>query len=367
MMTQTDARMMKTVFVTALVLALGGVQTVDAKGLTIGVVAPQSGPFAILGKQVMEGARVQAESSGNTVFAVPESCEADSGVEVASRLIAGGASVAIGFLCADSLIGGAQALKEAGIPAIALSARSRIVFEDAVKRDWPIFSLAPRPGEEAVRTAGLLAKLWPDSAIALLDDGTINAHELAANIRLELESEGVKPVLADNFRPGLDNQKLLVRQLQKSGAVAVYIAGSRGDVATIARDAAGSGISIIGGETLLAPDDTVALPNGVMAVLPEIWREQPAASGVVQALAEQKIVAEGYVLPAHAAALIVDKAEAMTSDKLDLAKALSTGTFATAIGTVSFGNDHYRAQDVFRLMEWQNGGFQTAGRLAQTQ
>ena len=358
--------MMKTVLTTVMALAIG-VTAVSAKGLTIGVVAPKDGPFAILGKQVMAGARAQAEAAGNTVLPVPESCEAESGVDVASRLIAGGATVAIGFLCADSLIGGAQALKEAGIPAITLSARSRIVFEDAVKRDWPLYSLAPRPGEEARKTADYLARLWPNSAIAILDDGTINAHELAANVRLELESQGMKPVLADNFRPGLDNQKLLVRQLQKSAAVAVYIAGSRGDVATIARDAAGTGINIIGGEALLAADDSVALPDGVMAVLPEIWREQPAASGIVQALAEQKIVAEGYVLPAHAAALIVDKAEAAASDKQDLAKALATGTFETSIGTVSFGKDHFRDQDIYRLMEWRNGAFQPVSKAEASQ
>lgn len=353
---------MKTALVTVLALALGSVAAAQAKGLTIGVVAPQDGAFAILGKQVMAGARAQAEAAGNTVLPVPESCEAESGVDVASRLIAGGASVAIGFLCADSLIGGAQALKEAGIPAITLSARSRIVFEDAVKHDWPLFSLAPRPGEEARKTAEYLAKLWPNSAIAILDDGTINAHELAANLRLELENIGIKPVLANNFRPGLDNQKLLVRQLQKAGAVAAYIAGSRGDVATVARDASGTGIGIMGGEALLAAEESVPLPNGVMAVLPEIWREQPAASAVAQALGEQQIAVEGYVLPAHAAALIVDKAEAASGGKQDIAKVLLTNTFETSIGTVSFGQDHFRAQDIYRLMEWHDGAFQPVSK-----
>lgn len=359
--------MTKRALIAAFALSLTMAHGVEAKSLTIGVVAPDSGPFAILGRQVMDGARAQAEASGNTVLAVPESCEPDSSVDIASRLIAGGASVAIGFLCADSLIGGMQALKDAGIPALTLSARSRVLFEDAVKHDWPLYSLAPRPQEEAAATAGYITDLWPNSAVALIDDGTLNAHELAVNVRLELKDKGMKPVFTDNFRPGLDSQKMIVRQLQKAGAAAVYIVGSRGDVAVIARDLAGTGIKVMGGEQLVAADDAVALPDGVLAVVPEIWRDRPAASAVVQALSEQNIVAEGYVLPAHAAALIVDKAESSTGSGRDLAQVLANGTFETAIGTVTFGPDHYRAENAFRLMEWRNGAFQPVQKAAHSQ
>lgn len=350
--------MTKLALTTSVLLSLLSAGLADAKGLTIGVVAPVDGPFAILGKQIMEGAKAQAEAAGNTILPVPESCAPDSGVDVASRLIAGGASVAIGFLCADSLIGSAQALKDASIPAITLSARSKVLFEDAVKHQWPIYSLSARPGAEASATAGFIAGAWPGTGIALLDDGTLNSHELAANIRLELEEKGIKPVLAETFRPSLENQKILVRRLQKAGVSAVYIAGARSDVAVIARDAAGTGIALMGGDQLVAADDGVPLPDGVLAVIPERWREQPAASGLVQALAEQNIVAEGYVLPAHAAAQIVDKAQGMISDKQDLAASIAGSSFDTAVGTVTFAKDHFRAEDVYRLTEWRNGAFQ---------
>jgi branched-chain amino acid transport system substrate-binding protein len=359
--------MNKLILTSAALLGLLATGPATARGLTIGVVAPQAGPFANLGKQVMDGARAQAEAAGNTVLSVPETCEPDSGVDVASRLIAGGASVAVGFLCSDSLIGGAQALKEAGIPALTLSARSKVLFEDAVKHGWPVYSLAPRPGEEAQTTAAFMAGLWPNSGIALLDDGTLNSHELAANVRLELEAKGIKPVLAEAFRPSLDNQKILVRRLQKAGVSAVYVAGARSDVAIIARDAAGSGITFMGGDQLLAADDDQPLADGVLAVIPERWRELPGASAIVQALSEHDVVAEGYVLPAHAAAQIVDKAETSMTGKQDFAAALASGTFETAIGTVSFAKDHFRAENVYRLLEWRGGSFQPPAKAGQTQ
>lgn len=349
--------MKKLALTTAALFSLLSGGLADAKGLTIGVVAPQDGPFAILGKQIMAGAKAEAEAAGNTVLAVPETCAPDSGVDVASRLIAGGASVAVGFLCADSLLGSAQALKDASIPAITLSARSKVLFEDAVKHGWPIYSLSSRPGEEASATATFIAGVWPNSGIALLDDGTLNSHELAANVRLELETKGIKPVIAEAFRPSLDNQKILIRRLQKAGVTNVYVAGARSDVAIIARDASAAGISVMGGEQLVASDDGVALPDGVLAVIPERWGEQPAAASTVHALEQQNVVVEGYVLPAFAAAQIVEQAEAIVSDKQDLAASIAGGHFDTAIGTVSFAKDHFRAEDIYRLMQWRDGAF----------
>jgi branched-chain amino acid transport system substrate-binding protein len=333
--------------------------SVSAAGLTIGVVAPTGGQFAVLGKQIIDGARMQAEASGNTILAVPESCEDNSGEEIAKRLISGGADAAIGFLCSESLSGSLAALKTGGIPAITLSVRSRVLFEDAIKNGWPVFSLAPGPGEEAQATAGFIAENWSGTPFALLDDGTISAHELAANVRLELESKGLAPTIAETFRPGLDNQARLVRKLEKAEITEAYIAASRNDVAVIARDAdsQATGVTILGSEALLAADEDVALPQGVQAIMPDVWRDRPEASAVVQALAEKGIVAEGYVLPAHAAAFIVEKAAKEKSKGETLAQAIARANFATVIGPVSFGADRLRKESAYQLTEWRDGAF----------
>lgn len=332
----------------------------NASGLTLAIVAPTEGPFAQLGQQIEDGARAQGEAAGNTILNVPETCEPGSGEEIAKRLISGGADAAIGFLCTPSLETALPALKSAGIPAITLSVRSRILFEDAGKQKWPLFSLAPSPGEEATATAAIIADKWAGTAFALIDDGTINAHELAANIRLELESKGLTPVLADNFRPSLPSQSLLVRRLVKAGVSQVYIAASRADIAVIARDAdkLNANLTIMGGEALLSADEDVAMTPGVLAVMPSMWRNRPAASAVVQALAEKDIIAEGYVLPAHAAAFIVDKAAQARKDGESLADAIARNEFSTVLGPVSFGPDHIRKQDAYQLEVWRNGGFE---------
>lgn len=331
-----------------------------AKGLTIGVVSPAEGPFALLGKQILEGASAEAEASGNIILAVPETCEAGSGEDVAKRLISGGVDAAIGFLCSDSLDTSLAALGGAGIPAITLSVRSRILFEDAVKHKWPFYTLAPAPGEEATATADFIAANWAGTPYAIIDDGTLNFHELAANIRLELEGKGLAPTLTDNYQPSRTSQRLLTHRLAKAGITGVYVAGTRNDTAIIARDAAAeaTGMTIMGGEALMAAEEDVALPAGVLAVMPDMWRNKPEASDIVQALAEKGIIAEGYVLPAYSAALIVEKASEEKKSYETLAEAIERGNFATPIGPVSFGPDHMRKEDAFQLNEWRDGAFQ---------
>lgn len=332
----------------------------NAKGLTIGVVAPAEGPFALLGKQILAGATAEAEASGNVILAVPETCEAGNGEDVAKRLISGGADAAIGFLCSDSLDTSLAALGDAGIPAITLSVRSRILFEDAVKHKWPLYTLAPAPGEEATATADFIAANWAGTPYAIIDDGTLNFHELAANIRLELEGKGLAPMVTDNFRPGLTSQRLLAHRLAKAGITGVYVAGTRNDTAIIARDAAAeaTGMTVLGGESLLAAEEDVPLPAGVLAVMQDIWRNRPEASAIVQALSDKGIIAEGYVLPAYSAALIVEKASEEKKSGETLAAAIAQGNFTTPIGPVSFGPDHMRKEDAFRLNEWRDGAFQ---------
>ncbi len=331
-----------------------------AAGLTIGVVAPQSGPYKILGKQILDGARVQIEAAGNEMLAIEESCEEGSGEEIAAQAISAGAVATIGYLCSQSLWDALPALKDAGIPAITLSVRSPILFEDSLKAQWPLFSLAPPMEAQEDAIASIIRTEWSGIPFAILDDGTIHSRELAAHVRQTLEEKGLTAQFADAFRPAIENQIRMVRRLKKAGISHVFISGDRNDAAIFARDANAEGIdlTILGGESLLAADDSVPLGDGVLAVIPEPWRSRPEASTIVNALEELGISAEGYVLPAHAAAQIADKAaEQAQADDKSMAEILEGQTFTTANGAVSFNADHIRNTQPYELFKWQTGAF----------
>lgn len=327
-----------------------------ADGLTVAVVAPAEGPLAVLGDQVRAGARAAAEAAGDRIVEVAEACDETDDDRIARAVLAAEASAAVGFLCTEGLAASLPALAEAGVPAVTLSVRSGILMEDALKKGWPLFRLAPAPKAEAEKAVEVIARDWVAEPFALIDDGTIHARELTEAIRLRLEEIGMKATFVDTFRPAQEQQITLVRRLAKTGVTRVFVGGDRTDTAIIARDAAAERASfrLLGGEQLVAADPLVPMTDGVQAIALPDYAALPEGAPVAAALKEEKIVAEGYVLPAHAAVTLLSAA---AKDGGALAGALEGKTFATALGPVAFGADHELRENPYRLLEWRAGAF----------
>ncbi|TCT40893.1 branched-chain amino acid ABC transporter substrate-binding protein [Martelella mediterranea] len=346
-----------TLFLTAMLLA-GHAYAVD--GGTIGLVTPLSGDYSILGKQLAEGAQLQASHSGAVVTVIDESCEEGSGVAVADQLIAAGAEIAIGFMCSATLRSALPILKDAGIPAITVSVRSTPLMEEALKAGWPLYRMAPSQKDEADELTEIIMSQWADKPVALLDDGTIYFRELINAVRNRIEERGLKPVIVDTFRPAQEQQAALVRRLEQAGATHILIGGTRNDTAIIARDAAQSGASltILGGDSLRAPDEPVKLENGILAAaLPEFATLPPAAE-ISEDAQQAGINAEGYVVPGAAAVLVATQAlNAADSEETDIEKILQTRHFDTPLGPVSFTPEHELSDNPLMLLSWQNGQF----------
>lgn len=339
---------------TALAVVLS---VLPAGAATLAVIAPTSGPFGVLGAQIFAGAAKLAAEKKMTVTRIPESCETGSGDKIAAMIVAAKASAAVGFLCTESLETGAGALKSAGIPAISVSVRSKILFEDTAKEHWPIVSLAPYFDDEAEKLISVIVEGWQGSAFAIVDDGTLPARELTEAVRTRLEAKGLKPQFADTFRPGLDNQIALMRRLQKANATRVLFAGDRSDAAIIARDAAAENIplTLLGGEALNAADPSVPLADGVLAVLTPETPE--TAKPLIDTLAKDGVVAEGYVLPAYAAATIAAEAiESAAKSGKSVAATLTEGRYDTVLGSFTFGKD-VPHRNPYLLMAWKGGKF----------
>ena len=81
-------------------------------GESIGVVAPQNGPLALLGAQVAAGAGFEIRQSGNTLVAVNEICEDNSGAAVGDALVAAQRRAAAQALEAVGLAGAPQRLAQ---------------------------------------------------------------------------------------------------------------------------------------------------------------------------------------------------------------------------------------------------------------
>jgi branched-chain amino acid transport system substrate-binding protein len=332
---------------------------VMAKAAVIGVVAPQRGPFASLGSQILAGARASAKASGDRLVEVDETCDEAGGPAAAKALIDAKVTIAIGFLCVETLTGSLPQLKNRGIPALTVSVRSRILMEDALRNGWPFFRMSPTDEAEADQVARSILDLWKAQPIGLIDDGTIYGRELTNAVRQRLEPVGIRPVFTDTYRPGQEQQIALVRRLAKAGATHVLVGGDRNDIAVIARDAAAENItlSLIGGDSLRAPNQPVALRAGVLAVTLPDYAADPQAADAVRALRAASTEPDGYTLPAYAAVQVAHQALASPAAGNDLADAIGRGTFQTAIGPVAFTPGHELKTNPYRLQEWQGTTF----------
>jgi len=349
---------MKTALLASLIGALAlAAPPAAARGLTVAVVAPKEGPLAILGQQIRDGARFAAQADGDTVVEIAEACDESDGAGIAKAVLAADAAAAIGFLCTEGLSASLPALAEAKVPAITLSVRSGILMEDALKKKWPLFRLAPGPKAEAEKAVETITRDWKSEPFALIDDGTIHARELVETVRLHLEDVGMKAAFVDTFRPAQEQQIALVRRLAKTGVTRVFIGGDRTDAAVIARDAKAekAPFRLLGGEALVGADPAVPMTDGVEAIALPDYALTPEGRPVADAMKEKGIVAEGYVLPAHAAMTAL--AAAAATEGGDLADRLAAGSFTTAIGPLSFGADHELRDNPYRLLVWRAGAF----------
>ena len=129
-------------------LLAGALSGGTASAAVIGVVAPQSGPYALLGQQIRAGARAAATVGGDRLVEIDERCDEGDGADTARALIDAKTDIAIGFLCVETLTTALPALKTAHIPAVSVSVRSKILMEDALRNDWPFFRIAPAESAE---------------------------------------------------------------------------------------------------------------------------------------------------------------------------------------------------------------------------
>lgn len=355
--------------VLALSLATGGpaVSVAAAAGLKVAVVAPVEGPFAVLGRQILDGAAFGAAARGSEIVPVPETCEAGDADRLRAAVKAAAAEAVIGFLCTESLEAVLPDLAPLSVPAITLSVRSQILMDDALKNGWPLWRLAPGARMEAARLAETILERWRGEPLAMIDDGTIYGRELVQSVRDALSEIGVTPVFTDTFRPAQEQQIGLVRRLARSGATHVLVGGDRADVSIIARDARAEGLTlaILGGDSLDAADAPVPLSEGVLAVT----RPDPATlSAAVETVGQMRAAGlqpDGYVLPAFAAIALLEQAkEQAEADDTPLTGAMAKGPYRTVLGPIRFDGGHELADNPYRLMEWRQGRFRPAPPVA---
>ncbi|MDN2567867.1 branched-chain amino acid ABC transporter substrate-binding protein [Aquibium sp. A9E412] len=335
--------------------------TAAARDLGIGLAAPLSGDAALLGQQVLDGARAAVASRADTVrLEIADSrCDAEGGAAAARHFVQRAVPVAVGFLCTEAIEAALPILTEAGIPVVTPGVRTNALTDGRARTGWQVFRLAPRADDEEKAVARILTERWREALFAIVDDGTIYGRELAESLRAEAELAGLEPVFVDTYRPQLDNQIGLVGRLRRAGATHVFVGGDRSDIALIARDAAelDYALTIAGGEALRAPGGEVPLADGVLMVgLPD-WPDiaAPDSLAAFEALGTEP---DGYAVPAFAAVEVAAAAaHAAAEGERPPAEVLAARRFESALGPLRFGADGELQRPLYGLYRYRDGRF----------
>ncbi|RWF39297.1 MAG: ABC transporter substrate-binding protein, partial [Mesorhizobium sp.] len=163
----------------------------------VGVAAPLSGPSAILGKQVEDGAALAAEANGVAIKTADDACTADGGAAAAKEFVDAKVDIVVGFLCTEAIEAALPILKDANIPVITVGVRTESLTDRRAKTGWPVYRLGPRGDDERNAVAAKLTQLWRDDLFAIIDDGTIYGREMAETLRAAVEQAALKPVFTD--------------------------------------------------------------------------------------------------------------------------------------------------------------------------
>ncbi|RUX29262.1 ABC transporter substrate-binding protein [Mesorhizobium sp. M7A.F.Ca.US.011.01.1.1] len=331
----------------------------SAQALLVGVAAPLSGPSAILGKQIEAGTGLAAEANGIELKTVDDACTADGGAVAAREFAAAKVNIVVGFLCTEAIEAAMPILKDAGIPVITIGVRTESLTDRRAKTGWPVYRLGPRGDDERNAIASTLTRLWQNELFAIIDDGTIYGREIAETLRAAAEQAALKPVFTDTFRPQLDNQIGMIGRLKKAGATHVFAGGDGDDIAIMGRDAAQlqAGIVFAGGENLRTPPGDVPYALGTLMIAPPEWADV-ADPKVLAAFATQKIVPDGYTLPAFAAVEIAKAASSLSeSSGKPLTEALTGQDLTTAIGPIRFDAKGDLSQSPYRVFRFDGTRF----------
>jgi branched-chain amino acid transport system substrate-binding protein len=325
-------------------------QKVEAQD--IGVVAPLSGTFAPLGKQMLGGAQAAAQRFEASIFTQDEVCTPEGGMAAANALVAQKIAIVIGFTCFESLNAALPILSNAGIVTITTGVRADVLTDTKAKTGHLLYRLGPREDMEVKALISALQERWRNESFAIIDDGTVLARNTAEELRFALTENGLKPVFTDTFRPGLDNQAALVRRLQKAGATHVFIGGDIEDALVISKAAKGE-MEIAVGEAPNPEGNTDGTGTILSVTLPNYRMQNKAALASVD-LQKMGLEPDNYALTTYAA---IEIAASALSQKLNMAAYVNTAIFVTALGEIQFDEKGDLKINPFALAKLKNGSF----------
>ncbi|MFK7793463.1 MAG: branched-chain amino acid ABC transporter substrate-binding protein [Devosiaceae bacterium] len=327
----------------------------DATDLHIGILAPLSGPFEPLGRQVERGVALATEGlDGVTVTAVDDGCDEEQGRDAANQLVGAQVNVVVGGVCWRPANAARDVFAFANIPFVASGVRYETFTDDA---DGLIYRLNGRDDGQAQVLAAAILDGTMDGLVGgpahnrplvlFYTDGNYG-RTLAEGVQEALNADDVDLALYEAFT-GEGDMASLAERAEAEGAGLVMILAGQADSAVLADAIAQrlpdvpvlAGDSVMTGEfRLMAGEGS----NGVVFARPTSWRALLDEDALAQIEGDTPGSAAGLVLPSMAA----------TQVALRLLEEVE-GPFETVLGDIAFDANGDADVPDFQLWQWRDG------------
>lgn len=338
--------------------------------ITIGLIAPLTGPVAAYGIQVKNGAESAVEAinkaggiKGEKIVLklMDDAGEPKQAVSVANQLVGDGVHYVVGPVLSGTSVPVSDVLAENG----ALMVTPTATTPTLTSRDlWNVLRTCGRDDQQAQVAAEYVLKNLKDKRIAIVNDKGPYGRGLADAFKATLNKGGVKEVLDESVNVGDKDFSVLVTRLKAEKADYIYFGGYHPEGGLLARQLKDQGVkaTIIGGEGL---SNTEYWAIGGEAAAGTIFTnaldatKNAAAGDVIKALEAKNIPAEAFTLNAYAAVQVlkagIEKAGS-ADDAQAVAKALKSGDpIDTVIGKLTYGASGDLSSPSFTLYKWEGG------------
>lgn len=349
----------------SILLALASPARAEIK---IALAAPLSGPDAVFGTQLRNGAEQAATDInakggvlGQKFIIVPFDDRGDlkQGIAIANRLVDEKIFFVIGHFYSSITLAASEIYANHSILEITPSATNPQITERGLDL---IFRTCGRDDQQSAVAAKYLAA-QTGKKIAILFDNTAYGKELADDVRQRLAKAGIQDVLYAGIDKGSKDYGRLVGRIKAAAADLVYWGGGDADAGLLLKKMRAESITAqLLGTDSLASDEFArageAAVEGALMTFPADPRRRLQAAGVVREFRARDIDPEVFTLNAYAAVEVLAQAAkaAGTFDPVTIAKTIHSGRpFPTVLGTLTYDAKGDVTTPDYAVYAWRRG------------
>ncbi len=338
--------------------------------VVIATAGPMTGPYAVFGKQMRDGAE-QAVADLNAAGGVlgetvvlkigDDACDPKQAVAVANQFAGEGVVFVAGHFCSGSSIPASDVYDEEGILQISPASTNPQLTEAGKPL---VFRTCGRDDQQGTVAGDFMADTFGDKKIAIVHDKQAYSKGLADETKKQLNARGIEEVIYDTVTPGEKDYSALVSKLKASGVEILYYGGYHTEAGLIVRQMRDQGMDtiLISGDALVTDEYwsiTGELGEGTLMTFSPDPRKNPVAQPVVEKMRAKGVEPEGYNLYTYGAIQAWAQAaeQAGSFEPEAIAAILKSAEFDTVLGVIGFDEKGDVTAPGYVFYKWSDGSY----------